>query len=406
MKPELGDNINFLAKKRNAFSRNMNQLPANGVLQVPRIFSFTDNQAESFLFLKQLFMALYQDRHESIELDYKHCIRIDVDASACIDVILSEFVDYYRRCQRANFPFMCKRIQPTNFDHEEVKKVLFSIGAFKTIAGVNIPFTDIEPFPLVKGDNFSKRKGRDKELEVTHMVDYIIKCLTRMNRTLTWEAEDDLSKVIGEVLINAAEHSGQKYRYAIGYFQETRNDLEHLGIFNLTIFGFGNTIYENFKKPSSKDLEVVGRMGELSKNYTSRNWFKNSKFEEETLWTLYSLQEGVTSIRDKKRGNGSIRFIESFFRLKGDMSHDQSSSLTIISGNTRIQFDGKYDIKEVSRGKEGNKYKMMTFNESGNIEDKPDQKYCNFVDNFFPGTMIAAKISITFKNTEQEELQC
>jgi len=37
-------------------------------------------------------------------------------------------------------------------------------------------------------------------------------------------------------------------------------------------------------------------------------------------------------------------------------------------------------------------YKYMTFNESGRIEDKPDSKFVKFIDNYFPGTIISAKI--------------
>ena len=74
-------------------------------------------------------------------------------------------------------------------------------------------------------------------------------------------------------------------------------------------------------------------MTELSSKYTNRGWFKKAKFEEETLWTLYALQDGVTSM-PKKRGNGSIQYIENFFKLKGDMVHDNISKLVIISGNT------------------------------------------------------------------------
>ena len=141
-------------------------------------------------------------------------------------------------------------------------------------------------------------------------------------------------------------------------------------------------------------------MKELSEKYTTSGWIKAKEFEEETLWTLYALQEGVTSVPDKKRGNGSINFIESFFSLKGDMEDDHSSFLTIISGNTRITFDGKYQIVEKQRGTEGKTFKMMTFNESGNIEDKPDSKYVTFAGQFFPGTLITAKISINFNNIE------
>jgi hypothetical protein len=144
-------------------------------------------------------------------------------------------------------------------------------------------------------------------------------------------------------------------------------------------------------------------MKELSSNYTKKGLFSKAEFEEQTLWTLYALQEGVTSKADWKRGNGSIRFIDSFFSLKGDNEKDNISYLSIVSGNTRITFDGTYRLIDKIKGKNNRKYKMMTFNENGDIENKPDKKYVIFAENYFPGTIISAKICIKEINTEQSE---
>jgi hypothetical protein len=397
--PTYSDNISFLAKNPDAFSKSAITYPVDGVFKIPNPFSLTENYDESFLFLKRLFHTLYTESASIIKLDFIDCERMDVDASVCMDILLHEFISFFKKRKVNSFKCNVQKIIPVNYEKAAISKMLFSIGAYKTIKNLEISFPDIIPFPLIIGNNLSN--GKTREIEVTKMVDYIVKCLAKMNRALNWEAENDLSKVIGEILINAAEHSGRKNHYAIGYFQETKNDSSHLGIFNLTIFAFGNTIYQTFKSPEKSDLEIVKRMAELSNKYTARKLFLPRQFEEETLWTLYALQEGVTSIRDKKRGNGSIHFIESFFRLKGDMERDNSSALTLISGNTRIIFDGTYNIVEKPRGKDGFVYKMMTFNDSGDIEDVPNKKFVNFAENFFPGTMISAKISIKFNNIEK-----
>jgi hypothetical protein len=162
----------------------------------------------------------------------------------------------------------------------------------------------------------------------------------------------------------------------------------------LAILNFGNTIYEKFSDPNCPNIEIVEKMRNLSNSYNKRNLFFIKEFEEETLWTLYALQEGVTSIAPtqyKKRGHGSIQFIDSFFNIKGkDQVEDKVSRMTILSGNSKITFDGTYNISE--KIVDGDQFKFMTFNNSGNIEDKPDQKFVKFVDNYFPGTIISAKI--------------
>jgi hypothetical protein len=139
---------------------------------------------------------------------------------------------------------------------------------------------------------------------------------------------------------------------------------------------------------------MKSRMSSLSSKYTKKSLWSKS-FDEETLWTLYSLQQGITSVSidSYKRGNGSIQFIESFFNLKGTNENaDDISRMAIISGNTNIIFDGKYNIQNKIKGKD--KFKVMTFNNSNNIEDKPDNKYVRSVENYFPGTIISARILI------------
>lgn len=400
-KPAFGPILDLIAKRENAFSViTSNDLPEDGIFEVPHIFSLTENEVESNRFIKSLFYALYYDNFKNIIIDYKKCQRIDIDACVCMDIILREFQHYILKCRKKGYRIKIDKIVPLNFNSPSISKVLFSIGSFKVLKNFEVKFPDIIPFHLMVGDNESKSKGKDKEVEVTKMVDYIVECLDKMGHNLTWQAENHLSKVIGEILINAAEHSGSPCRYAIGYFQQTQENHNHVGVFNLTILSFGRTIYENFKNEDAKDLDVVKQMAELSKRYTDGNLFRLKSFEEETLWTLYALQEGVTSVKDKKRGNGSIQFIENFFNLKGDMSHDNQSRLVVLSGNCKIIFDGKYQIKEKTHGE--NTFKLMTFNESGSLEDKPDEKYVTFADNFFPGTMIATKIYINFKSVEKE----
>ncbi len=196
---------------------------------------------------------------------------------------------------------------------------------------------------------------------------------------------------MGEVLINAEEHSTTKNRFSIGYFQDKTENGKHSGVFRLVIFNFGSTIYEKFNDPNCPNQLMAGKMRQLSRKYTKLGLFSLKQFEQESLWTLYALQEGITSIPDKKRGNGSIQFIDSFFSLKGDDEFENKKSrMTILSGNTKIVFDGSYRI--VEKESEGEIFKFMTFNDSGNIEDKPDKDAVQFVQHYFPGTIISARI--------------
>lgn len=402
-KPDFPTNVRFLASVPKAFSKKRYKASKDsGYFEVPVCFSLIENYEESFDFLKRLFIVLYGESVKTIILDYKKCKRIDVDASICMDILLAEFITYYKICKRNGHKSSLKAINPINYSENSVMKVLFSIGAYANLRGINIKYEDVEPLKVLINDNTRSDVWTNSEMHQTRIVEYIKKCLTKLNRELTVEAETEIYKVLGEVMNNAEEHGTQPHRFAVGYFHDSHNEDGHFGIFNFSIFNFGKTIYETFKNNNEVNDDVIRQMELLSHDYTQKGLFKGAEFEEETLWTLYALQEGVTSKKTDKRGNGSIQYIENFFKIKGDLSKDNTSRLVILSGNTRILFDGTYGIVEKVKPESGRKYKMITFNNSNEISDQPDKNFVTFAPHFFPGTLISARILITSNNTKEQ----
>lgn len=367
---------------------------------VPKHFSLVEKPKESYGFIQKVLKALIMQEQSSINIDYSVCVKAELGAQVLLDIILKDVISFYKKCSNhSKTSPSVSEINGKNLKNENVKKLLFSVGSPAIHANKSIKFDDIIPYKLCIHDREASGNpesiSEQKDIDTTNLVDYVISSLDRMGKILTPEKLDDLCVVISEILINAEEHSTTKYRFSIGYFHEKNDDGNHYGVLNLVIMNFGQTIYEKFKDPDCPNKHIVSNMIELSKDYTKRNLFYQREFEEETLWSLYALQEGVTSIAPeayKKRGNGSIQFIESFFNLKGDNGNqDNVSKMSILSGRTSISFDGKYKINQ-KQDSIGDKFKYMTFNKSGDIKDKPDSKYVKFVDEYFPGTLISAKI--------------
>lgn len=401
-KPDYPINIKYLLTIPELFSKNQFDNQNNGHLYIPECFSLIENYEESFDFLKRLFVALHRNKTDELLLDYSKCERIDVDASICMDVMLAEFISHYNRCRKLGYKGNFDRgITPINFDKEHIRNVLFSIGAYRNLRGFTIKSPKFEALPVLINDHNHPEVWSKSEVDLTKIVEYIKLCLKKLNRELTADAENEFYKVIGEIMSNSLEHGTMRHSFAIGFFDETHNEDEHFGIFNFSIFNFGDTIYQTFKNENCPNKKAVIQMSELSEDYTKKGWFRKAAFEEETLWTLYALQEGVTS-KEKKRGNGSIQYIENFFKLKGDLLKDNISRMVIVSGNTRIMFDGTYQIIPKQKEGENRKYKMITFNNSGEIHDEPDKKFVTFAPHFFPGTMISARILIKFDNTNEQ----
>lgn len=372
------------------------------ILHIPETFSLIDEPKGSFSFLHEVIDELLFGWAKSVDFSYENCVHLNIGAQVVLDIIIKEVLEFYRKCKanivvKARFK-IAKSVGMTAAlkTRLDIRKILFSVGSLAIHADRTLTFPDIVPYQLCihsreDGRYDSVKSIEQKDKDTTTLVDYVIDSLKRVNQMLSSDDRESLSKIIGEVLINAEEHATTNNRFSIGYFQERESEGKRSGIFRLVILNFGKTIYEKFADPGCPNPSIVTRMKDLSKKYTENKWYARKKFEEETLWTLYALQEGVTSIHDKKRGNGSIEFIDNFFSLKGDEHNkDDQSRLTILSGHSKITFDGTFRI--IEREVNDERFKFMTFNKSGKIEEKPDERFVQFVDDYFPGTIISARI--------------
>ena len=381
---------------------------SNGSIVIPEKFSIIDNPEDSIDVIRKTISALLIENVDEVIFNYAKCKDIDLGTQALFDIILKDYSEFKSRCARIqrNKHDVFPAFGAININDENIQNLIWSVGSPANLGIGEIQNKEIENFKLrtynnTKGKDECKRMER-KDLDTTEIADYVINSLRRMGKKLTPKKRDDLCTIIGEILINAEEHSTTNHRFSIGYFKEKNQEGSHMGLFRLVILNFGDTIYEKFKSPDCPNKDFVNRMKELSDKYTKRIFFIPGKFEEETLWTLYALQEGVTSVSKEsyKRGNGSIRFIESFFNIKGTSASDSISRMTILSGRTKILFDGKYCITE-RQSRNGEIHKAMTFNNTGNIEDKPDIECVMHTNNYFPGTLISAELLLNDDDLKQ-----
>lgn len=382
-----------------------------GVIKIPEIFSIISNPKESYQTIAKVLACFAYQSCRDIRLDYICCKKIDLVTMVFLDAILKDIDNYLDKCEKAEVLRFnrLKGMGGCHYFEDEINKIINSVGSPAIITNKRFDFDGVVPFRLLCFDSHAaslKKCLQQKEIDTTKVLEYINKCLERFHKTLSNEALKNLGYVVGETLINAEEHSSTGYRYMIGYMEDNaKYGNKHTGVFNLVIMNFGQTIYEKFKMPDSDDAinqECLSQMKILSEKFTRRSFFAKS-FTEETLWTLYTLQQGVTCVPEKKRGNGTIQFIESFFNLKGSNEVDDISRMYILSGNTQIEFDGTYRLSD-SKDENGVSRGIISFNKSGNLSDKPDAKYVKNVDNYFPGTAIYVRLLLNDNDiiTEQK----
>jgi hypothetical protein len=279
----LPKNISFLKTVNKLFTeKKFSTKVDNGHLVVPECFSLIESYEESFEFLNKLYTVLLYGNIEHLILDYKNCKRIDVDASLCMDVILGDFIKYLNGCHKRGWDVKPFDILPINFQNDQVRKVLYSIGAFRNFKKQEIHYDDVIALPIMINSQLDPEQGEKSEVQATKIVEYIKECLKLMNRELSIESQSEFYKVLGEVMTNADQHATLPNRYAIGFFQETHKEDQHYGIFNFTIMNFGRTIYQTFKSEDCENKKIVDQMRTLSEEYTKSKLFIPASFEEET----------------------------------------------------------------------------------------------------------------------------
>lgn len=371
---------------------------SHGRVFIPSNFSVTENPKESYETLQKIVSALLLEKYDSLILDYKDCHNVELGTQVLQDIVLKDYIVFRLWLKRKNkrlLPHFTRTFEAEHIYDESVSKMTFSVGSPVNLAIREIDYVDVEKSKLRIHDEstFAKLKRtseEETELEITSLGEYVVNSLSRVNRILSDDEIEYLYDVIGETLVNADEHSTTKYRFSIGYFEKRTIDGRDVGLFKLAILNLGKTIYQKFHDPNCPNQKNVERMRQLSDKYTQRSWWMPKKFEEETLWTLYALQDGVTS-KKEKRGSGTITIIESFFKMKGDEKNDRISNMMLVSGAACINFDGTYKIQK-KIDDNGMPMSVMTFNKSGSIEDKPDNAYVYSNDSFFPGTLLSVTL--------------
>lgn len=379
----------------------------NGVFKVPKDFDIVHNSEKSFSFIYDLTNGLIRQEHEKIIIDYSDCVNLELSSQVFLDAILKDVMKFFDKCNKyKKTQTTVKEISGKSLTNPSINKLLLSVGSPAVHRKQSTNFNDVIPYYLCVRNREASRNEKvimsKKEEDTTKLLEYVIKCLDRLKINLSQDSIDDLTTVIGETLINAEEHSTTNYRYSIGYFQDVNDKDNHFGEFNLVIMNFGESIYEKFKNKKNLNTEHRLDMNRLVSKYKSDKLFYEKTFEEETLWTLFALQDGVSSVHTDtytKRGNGSIRFIDSFFKLKGNSERDNKSEMTILSGNTKIIFDGTYKIEEMI--KDNHKYNIMAFNDKKSLDFAPDKKFVRFAENYFPGTIISVKVLISEKGQNE-----
>lgn len=349
-------------------------------MKVPECFCFSHNPDETIGFLRELYTHLTNRNISHIKLSHLDCTYIGVCASTIMDIIIME-------CLRWRKKINCKIGITGEINNGRVSKtpdvdlLVKMSGIIRHLNVADFSSQNIEQLPIIAN-------GSSTDVS-ENVIAYFDRSLARHGLELTKLGKNHFGMFVGEIVDNCNIHGGENaVWYTLGHY--SYDNTSKLGKCKLTIFDFGNTIYESLKYHSNP--QILKRIN----HYVKKNWISAKSIKnEETLYTLFSLQQRVSRIVDKGviRGNGTVTFIENILNLFDTQKPENKSCFSITSGKCSILFDGTYKLAEIEY-REGYKNKIIAFNDSNNLYEPPDSNYVRTITNGFPGTVLSMDLYI------------
>lgn len=382
------DVIDIMYKKRIvAKEKRIRKQKRQEIIELPKIFSFSKKPEEVMEVLAQIVTIALNSSADEIYFDYSNCMELGISASTIMDIILLGVKSYAKkRNQMVKISGYCP-------EESSIKNILLASGIVKHLklsTYLTLDSNERHLFELQGGRNGSKKS----DLVATRLKDYFQKCLFTQGYTLTDEGENYLCVMFGEVINNCEIHAGDKsIWYTLGHYEVM--DKESYGEFQLVIVSFGDSIYEQFlgNETTEQIQELLTKMDQVHKNKYNEDW------NQEALYTVLALQEGISRLKDKnsegncKRGTGTIRLLETFYNL-GMTNKERNPLLSVYSGHIIIKFDGRYKLQEECFSDEifgHNTRRIIAFNEENDIFSPANSDVVTVLKKKFPGTVISIK---------------
>lgn len=371
-------------------------VPKKGVIkfQVPERFSILEDPSGALQVLFALAAQLQLPRIRQIHIDMSKMASYDLAANGLLDVLVEEATTKARRTGR-RIGWSGK--YPKTGDLRRRVQAMGVIKRLKIFHEYPVPevASKLETFEhrcknyvrAVRPNDTDENNRTTKKF-----VDHVDSCLGRINRELRPDAKSILTKYIGEVIDNAEQHSGMFDWTIQGYLDTNSADW----VCEICIFNFGKTIADT--------LEAVP-VGHYARDYVQpyldeheKQGFFSSGWSRERLFTIIALQRGVSSKNlehGTTRGYGTYELISFFMKMQKECAAQgvfDGAVMTLISGNTRILFDGKHRLKD---GK-------IAFNEDNDLHKLPDPQYVSELKGVsFPGTILSIKYALAQASTSQ-----
>ena len=366
---------------------------------VPKIFSFEENSDDCITFFKCL-ISSYLLTDKTTIVDFKICERIDITNAMLLKIIIKELITIKERYNDTFYNPTDKEIKYSKANCNKTNRYLF---AFKLVD--NIVKKDIEDVQPEEGFLYlglqtnlaSKTSYREnkKGAVCTKVREFINESLVQSDAILNANGVHKIDKLLSEIFNNAEDHSAHNEWYVDGVSFKNIIDGEPIIELNLGILNFGFSISEGIINNEKRNKEMMTNIKKWYDRHSELKEQTGSKLNKDDLYTLYSLQDGVSRLKyeDESRGHGTMNFIRAFITLGsfGKENPNYKPHLNIISGKTCVHCDN-----EVEPYNKDNNY-FLSLNKKKDISLLPEDNYLKHMQEYFPGTFLEVKIYLNKK---------
>jgi hypothetical protein len=358
----------------------------------PVIFSISRNPGECLEYFQDIVTYARTARRPRIVLNQRKIRYLGLGADSILGVILSEIKSELRFTYGAYI----KGFKPRS---KEIQQLMDEVGSVRALfmeseQDIRLSFTS-------KAMVFRHRhRSADEGAESTHhdpsglaiseFSDHLNDSLSIIGRELSIDGRDSFCHYAAEVIDNVREHAGLREWAIVGYSDPEAG----VPTYRAVIFCFGKTIAQTFLDlpEDAYPRRVIAPYINAHKGGAlfTQDW------REEDLITLIALQGDISSKSvdsASDRGQGTVELIEFFQRITTECGiRNSSAEMNIISGSTRVRFDGTYQMSfrtDMNRD-------VIAFNPTNDLAVRPDrQAVMPLVGGRFPGTLITVEIPLT-----------
>ena len=365
----------------------------------PSVFSISRNPAECIKFYQDIASYARDARRPRILLDQRRITYLGLGADSILGILLSEIKKELRHV----YGCYIKGFKPKSRDIQKVMDEVGSVRALFMEAEEDIRLSFSSQAKVFRHRHRAVDEGGVSAVfdpsanAISDFSDHLDESLSIIGKRLSVDGRDSFCHYAAEVIDNVKEHSGLNEWAIVGYSDPDAS----VPTYRCVIFCFGRTIAETFQTLPEGSYPL--RLIEPYLNSHRGGSFFTEDWREDDLITLISLQGDVSSksVDDNSdRGQGTVELIKFFQNITDECGHRQlSAEMNIISGSTRIRFDGSYSIAfrpELNR-------EIIAFNKTNDLMKRPDRSaIMHLKEGRFPGTLITIEVPLVGSILESE----